>query len=409
MSVDQQRIKKNLEEISFPRLSGTEHEERAFRLLKDKLNEKGIEYYTQNFTFSTFYSRIYPKVSTALIFWLFLILSFEIPPLSFWIQFIGIAGVLLVLIAVTRKPENIKFGKMLKSQNVIVRIPSQKHKQELKGASNLKKKASLHQEKEKLYNSKTKEIFIFAHLDSKSQRLSIKIRVLAFRLWILSVVSLIIFLILRNLPIALFQSIFSFALFLGLGLNLISVLLILLNTTHNRSLGAIDNASGAVCVLEILNHFAESDSKLENYDISLIFIGAEECGTMGIRHYSKNVKEVNKKHSFIINIDGIGEKPAYFSSYINKSKNVNRYYQFKRIAEEVNLDWNLAKVKFGIRSDGIFMKKQGFHGFGFGDLSVHKYVHSKHDTIEKVNIIALKRVCEFIIRAIYLLDRNKIE
>ncbi|MFO8017627.1 MAG: M20/M25/M40 family metallo-hydrolase [Promethearchaeia archaeon] len=390
MPVKNQRLKENLELFSFPRLSGTDNEKRAFALLKDKLNKKEVEYYTQPFSFSTFYSRIYPKISLSFCFWLFALFFFAMSPFIFCLQIIIISAVLFSLILLTRRPENINFGKVLDSQNVIVRIPSKG--EELKNGET--------------YTDKTEEIFIFAHLDSKSQRLSIRTRIYAFMLWSVSSITITASIILR-IFLPQLQFLFYTVGLIFLGINLISVILIVVNRTTNKSPGALDNGSGTVCILEILNHFEETNMQLNNYNISIIFIGAEECGTMGIRHYFKKINSADKNTSYIINIDAVGDNPAYFSNYINHKKNVDLFHQFKRIADKLNLDWKLENASFGVRSDGLFLRKEGFHGFGFGDLKVYKYVHSKKDTVDKVSISVLEKICKFIISAVRILDQRQ--
>ena len=53
--IDETRIRENLEVISFPRLSGTDHEENAFNIVKNKIEQLNLEPSVQNFSFTSFY------------------------------------------------------------------------------------------------------------------------------------------------------------------------------------------------------------------------------------------------------------------------------------------------------------------------------------------------------------------
>ena len=61
--IDESRIKKNLESFTFPRLSGTKFELKAFNKVMQEMENLNLEYEVQGFTFSSFYSRIYPKIA----------------------------------------------------------------------------------------------------------------------------------------------------------------------------------------------------------------------------------------------------------------------------------------------------------------------------------------------------------
>ena len=71
--INDDSIKENLELFSFPRLSGTRFERKAFDLLKNKLGKRDINPKIEEFTFSTFYARVYPKLLFSSAFWLLLV------------------------------------------------------------------------------------------------------------------------------------------------------------------------------------------------------------------------------------------------------------------------------------------------------------------------------------------------
>jgi putative aminopeptidase FrvX len=67
MSINENRIRNRIKNFSFPRLSGTEFEEKASKLAQEEIKNMGLEPQLQQFQFSTFYSRVYPKITFPLI------------------------------------------------------------------------------------------------------------------------------------------------------------------------------------------------------------------------------------------------------------------------------------------------------------------------------------------------------
>ncbi|TFG01423.1 MAG: hypothetical protein EU539_14065, partial [Promethearchaeota archaeon] len=124
--IEQDHIKANLIDFSFPRLSGTEDEAKAFRLALKKIKALNLSPSTQEFNFSTFYSRIYPKVALILTFSFLLLLYIDLS-LIFTIVISSIIAVIFVFLFIyTRNPEKIRFGRILHSQNLFVKLPKKK-------------------------------------------------------------------------------------------------------------------------------------------------------------------------------------------------------------------------------------------------------------------------------------------
>ena len=381
--IDENRIKKNLERLSFPRLSGTPKEKFAFKLINQDVKELNLSTLTQEFKFSSFYARIYPKIGFSLAFSLLFIIFLNIKGLFTHLSLISIGIALIIMLLLNKNPEKIKFGKVFSSQNLIVKYPSKSNEADSIG------------------------IFLFAHLDSKGQRLSISIRIWNFRIWLASfIISMIAILLYNNFFFGVIARLYFLNLIL-LSINFFSTFLILINSTNNKSDGAVDNASGVVCVLELLKHYLNLEKRLENYDLWFVFTGAEECGTMGIRHFCNKFKDIDKKKSIIINFDAIGKVLAYFSSFINPYKNFFLYNKFQKAAKKLDLRYHFTNRSFGIKSDGLYLKSKGFRGFGFGDLDVYKHVHSVNDTIDKVDVKLLKKLCIFITEILKEIDEHK--
>ena len=213
--IDENRILKNLKEFSFPRLSGTELEKKSFNIAKKKIEELNLNPIVQEFLFSTFYSRLYPKISLALFNWFLFIIFLNFHVIFNIINMVILFILILIMIILTRKPEKIKFGRKYRSQNVFVKLSSQ-HNNE----------------------SSENNIFLFSHLDSKGQVFSIKIRIRLYFIWIISYpLSLILNILVSFYMLHLYLFLYILSILI-LAVNCIATIMIWLNTTNNKSVGA---------------------------------------------------------------------------------------------------------------------------------------------------------------------------
>ncbi|NHJ23135.1 MAG: M28 family peptidase [Candidatus Lokiarchaeota archaeon] len=385
--IDESRIEETVKAISFPRLSGTADERKILTLMSKKLSMLNLDLHIQDFEFSTFFGRSYPKIGFLFGFVLivFFYLNFEsilIPVLSLIILITLISTFLI-----TRNPENIRLKRILSSANIYVKILPSEEKQEEQDTNNL-------------------NIFFFSHLDSKGQRFSILARIRAIRVWAFTSLILVVIIILKN-----YLFIQLALLFYGIGLipfilNLIATILILFNTSNNLSDGAIDDASGISCVFELLNHYLEPESRLKNFNLFFIFTGAEECGTMGIRNFYKLIKDLSKESIFFFNFDSIAESIYLFpgKNHSNRVKTLYKMFLSNKMGLEIKS--NPKKIYFGSHSDGYYMKRMGFDGIGIGDMDCYKYIHSINDTPDRVNYSLLKKLCEVIIDVLDSYDKQ---
>jgi hypothetical protein len=375
--INENRIKETIETFSFPRLSGTEDERKVFSLLSKKLMEFDLDINIQEFEFSTFFGRIYIKfgffsVSILILFFFLNIISILIPILSLIILI-----TLFLTVYITRNPENIRFKKRLFSTNLYVKISPKKNK-------NLEVKSKQH------------NIFFFSHLDSKGQRFSILARVRAIRVWVFSSLILIMIIILKNYILVSLAVFFYITGFFPFILNLVATTLILFNSTNNLSNGAIDDASGISCVFELLNHYIEPESRLENINLFFVFTGAEECGTMGIRNFIKHIKDMDKESILFLNFDSIAQNVYLFPGKKPSNEVQVLYNMFLTNNNGLKILNNPKKIYFGSHSDGYYMEKKGFQGIGIGDMEPYKYIHTINDTPDKIDYSLLKKLCEVI-------------
>lgn len=374
--INEDRIKENLKDFSFPRLSGTIFEEKAFDIAKEKISALNLKFDIQNFEFSTFYSRIYPKITFPIFFWLIFLFYIDIDALFFVINIFTGIGIILPLFILTRKPENIRLGKCLKSQNLYVKLNSDSINNNIKSQKN--------------------HFFFIAHLDSKGQTITVKLRAYTMLLLFISSFSILIVLTLRFI---FFNSLYLFFTYIGIipimGL-FVGTAIFTLNRTNNNSKGVVDNASGVACVLELLHYFASNEKNL-NSTLWFVLTGAEESGTMGIRYFSKLLNENNCKNSIVHNFESLGNEFYVLSSKTNPVNIPDYYEYFIKKTKEHHINTRIISFTRGIHTDGIYLLRKGFNEFEYGSSNVGKYMHSDLDSLKNVNPAQLVRLCKFVI------------
>ena len=391
--IDEKRLKENLTAFSFPRLSGTDGEKKALKLAISKVEDLNLEPSTQDFVFSTFFGRTYPKIAFSLGFTVLFLFYLNIMAFIISLFFMIIFVILGFLFILTRKPESIRLPKKLNSSNLYVKLDL-KHK---------KRKSEI---KENNLNEKERSILFLCHLDSKGQRFSILGRIRIIRTWVFSGLIVIIIVIFKNYIFTPYSLLFFIIGIFPTTVNFISTILFLLNTTDNESNGAIDNASGIACVLELLTYFSNPESKLKHYNLWFVFTGTEECGTMGIRNFYYKLTHINKDQSIVLNFDAIAKNTYLFPGKKMSDQIYTIFNMFLKNNKGLTIKRNPKKIYFGSYSDGYYLKKKKFHGIGFGDLESYEFIHSIHDTVDKVDIPLLKNLCETIIDNLIAFDNQ---
>lgn len=369
--IDKARIENNLKEFSFPRLSGTEFEKKSFNIMKQKIEDLNLIPLIQEFSFSTFYSRIYPKLSLTLLSWLLVVLFLNFHVIFTIVNLSLIFILILILIIFTRNPETIKVGREYHSQNLYVKLTSQSKN-----------------------SNSDYNIFLLSHLDSKGQAFSIKIRIQLYYIWIISFLLALFVILLNYFYLTEVLLLLYFFSILILSINCIASLLIWLNTTNNKSKGAIDNASGISCVLELLHYYSNPKNRLKNYDMWFVFTGAEESGTMGVRNFYKYMRDFDREKTFISNFDSIANRVNLWDHGLLTKKNIKSFDYIIQNKDIMNVE-KTRRIYISTYTDGLFLLNKGFQGLGSGDKSIYNYVHSVNDDVDKVNIKVLKKLCQF--------------
>jgi hypothetical protein len=314
---------KYVKEMTFPRQTGTEGEQRAAQTIVRFLKESGYEVREEDFSFR-FPPWLWMKSpSLFFLFSLFIAwLTFEKAPLVAFLFssafFFGIGGWEKAWIHFGEWVVSEDLTRGRRSKNILAKIPG---------------------------GQGENAFYLVAHYDSKSQSLNLYLRTGLFLLGCVAggVFSLWIWiLVIRiwmggdrfSIP-AVIQGCF----FLAAGLNV----LFLFSKMGNESDGALDNASGVGVLLEVARTLMLRSPK--NGVPVFLFTGAEELGLLGSLMFRKRYgKEMVRRKSFLINIDGVGQKGKM---RIGASKEVRRRWvsRIRKIADE----------------NGIFLRTLPFH------------------------------------------------
>ncbi len=382
---DENRIKANLEIFSFPRLSGTEGEKKALKLAIDKVEELNLNPIIQDFRCSTFFGRTYPKLGFLLgSIGLFLFyLNLETFVTTLLLMIIGVLLGIIFILAI--KPESIRLPFLLNS-------------------SNLYTKVDIKPKKNNESISHEKNILFMCHLDSKGQKFSILYRIKIIRTWVFSGLIILVIVLLKNYIFAKITLLFYIVGIAPIVSNLAAAFLFQFNSSNNNSKGAIDNASGIACVLELISYFSNPESRLKHFTLWFIFTGVEECGTMGVRNFYQKIKHLNREETMVFNFDSLAKNTYLFPDKKTSDRIKTIYSMFVNNNKDLIIKKSTKKIPFGSHTDGYYLVKKKFHGIGFGDLECYPHIHTMHDTVDKVDASLLRRLCDTIIDNLIEID-----
>ena len=402
---------KHVESLAFPRMVGTDGEQKAAEYLKNTFSEMNLAPVEEEFTFTNYASDILIRAVQGLKCGLLVIALclFTIGNVGLIIA-VCISIVLLILTLYSSiwarffyKFQNTE-GKLVKakkftSKNIIAKIDCAAGKENASG-----------------------EIVIFSHYDSKSQLYGELWRVIFFY------ISLML-----NLGIPLLYigySIISIGYSLtatplnplsyligSLILTIIAIVAIaflLINRNRNESPGAINNASGLGVFLELAAIHAKTP--LENTNLTFVATGAEEMGLQGAVSFLKaHEKEFNPEETYFLNIKEAGirghfyipgpvgfppQLPCVEVERIVKKTLIRRQIPLKESSKSmirVISPWILT----GSWNDDMIPILRGFNAnqISIGGYSTIPFliegtrkshlIHTKKDTIEQIDISAL--------------------
>ncbi len=404
---NKERIYNHVKNFSFPRLAGTEGEKKAVELAVKIFKDIGFkedQIEREPFEFSDFYSTTLIKLIMILnlTFSLVLILFAYIYPFII-IIIIGIMVVIVLLIIRGLKhPEYPGFwgkyyGDTISATNVFVKLPAKLLKSEILG-----------------------NIVISAHLDSKSQSLKTCWRIVIYRIWLFSGI------ILSGFFIIFFINVFTIVevdiRIIGIGIwtttiliSASNIMLLFLNT-HNKSPGALDNASGMAIVFELSSHF--KDNPLNNFNMWFCQFSAEELGTMGSRVFVNNHEnQFIKGKIFQINLDMVSSakhsinknRVEYLKSFgiLPRKKLAPVLSEYlDEAAKKENIQIHGFHLTTGAHLDSVPFHLRGYSAVDITTRAAALWTHNENDTPDKVDPKVLRDACLIIKRAVLLLDNN---
>ncbi|TFG15626.1 MAG: M28 family peptidase [Promethearchaeota archaeon] len=422
ISIQSDNFEKNrlfhyVQQFSFPRLAGTEGEKKAVELTVKTFKEIGFDdnqIQKEPFEFSDFYSTTLIKLimTVSLTCILILVLLVYIHPFIGFGLIGGMALIVFLILRGLKHPETPGFwgkyyGTTYDATNVFIKIPAKSRPEHEAG-----------------------NILLTAHIDSKSQTFKTVWRIIAYRIWlfggilfgIVYITVSIYILMNRYLPFFLIQSAFienfffilNVLLWILTGLVSFSNILLMSLSTHNKSPGALDNASGMAIVFELSSFF--KDHPLNNFNLWLCQFSAEELGTMGSRIFVNNHEEYFiKERAFQINFDMVsmaGHKRngvEYMKSYgvyprHSIAPSLNNYLE--KAAEEKNLKITGFHLSTGAHTDSVPFHLRGFEAVDIVTRAAARYTHNKIDTPDKVDPLILLEACLIAKKAVILLDED---
>lgn len=402
---DSHRLFNYVQKFSFPRLAGTEGEEKAVELVIETFKDLGFkesQIQKEPFEFSDFYSTTLIKLIMVinLTFSLFILMFIYI---NLFITIFIVGGMTIVIILIIKglkHPEIPGFwgeyyGTTFSATNVFVKLPAKQKSGEVVG-----------------------NIIISAHLDSKSQTFKTNWRVFFYRVWLYSGIFLGGFFI--SLFIRTYTPLKFNLLILRIGVWVFTILISISNiflmflNTHNKSPGALDNASGMAVVFELSKFFKEHP--LENFNIWFCQFSAEELGTMGSRVFVNNHDiQFVKGRVFHINLDMIScagqprNRVEYLKSYgVLPRKKIapllSKYLDKAAIEENVVIKG--IHLSTGAHTDSVPFHLRGYDSVDIGSTAAGKYTHNKVDTPDKVDPQTLLETCLIVRKAILMLDND---
>jgi hypothetical protein len=287
------------------------------------------------------------------------------------------------------------FGETLNSTNIFTKIPAKKISE--KDAGN---------------------IIISAHLDSKSQSMNTFWRVVLYKITFYSGIMLIgVYTVYFIILIGKLDIPFYFTIYGGwISIILISfsnICLLFLNT-HNKSPGALDNASGMAIVFELSSYFI--GNPLNHFNIWFCQFSAEELGTMGSRVFVDEYEnQFIKGKAYQINFDMVSCKNhknnqiEYIQSYgigMHKiySPILNKYILIA--AKEKNIKIKKLHASTGAHSDTVPFRLRKYDAVDVANEAAALYTHTVKDTPDKVDPKILFDACILFRDTIKLIDKN---
>lgn len=157
------------------------------------------------------------------------------------------------------------------------------------------------------------------------------------------------------------------------------------------SKGAYDNATGSICILELLSYFNEHKPKRT---LKFIWCGSEEMGLLGSKAYLLTHESELKNYKLCINIDMIGVTIGYDYACATALQSLVNYIKYVSLEEGFGII-----AKQGVySSDSTPFADKGIPAISFARLSPNggAEIHSRFDVIDYLSEPNYYKTCEFI-------------
>jgi acetylornithine deacetylase/succinyl-diaminopimelate desuccinylase-like protein len=198
---------------------------------------------------------------------------------------------------------------------------------------------------------------------------------------------------------------------------IMTTIIFLLIYDNNRSKGSVDNASGVAILIELAKLIKRYP--LENYDVILLWSGAEEWGLKGSKAFcKKNQAFLQRKYdlnrSFNINVDMVGSyigletKNSLHLRHRKAPFNLNK--KLEEAANELSIPITVYNKIIGSKADHKSFRSLGrrtrssFQVAYFHSAKDSKFIHSSKDTPDKCNSENLNGCIEICYTAIRSID-----
>ncbi|MBD3229843.1 MAG: M20/M25/M40 family metallo-hydrolase [Candidatus Lokiarchaeota archaeon] len=409
MDFDGQKARDFIEKINFPRRTGSKGNVKAFNIIEEDLEKLGYEVKYNEFEYVHSYLRevLAVKIGINLFFFLMVVLSISAGllltnPIERFVFLILSIICATVMLALTYFNFNLRYDKYL-SEKFSQRLPK-KEQYELPSAKNI-----IIEKKPKNKDIKNKHIILGAHYDTISISYHYLLNSIVYIISAVGTLFLGIYFIILDIflfivyPVGPILNIFIINGITLASIVSVAVVMWLATRLHNKSYGAVDNASGVSILMELARILKDTEL---NYRLSLIFFGVEEEGLLGSIHYVKsNLEDLKEEEVMMISLDTLGTddqltyaeghgypKNEYSKELIDKIRNA---------ADELGIDIKPQWFPYPSSDHAAFV----FQGFKATQLFSRTMIaNTKQDTIDKIEVEQLEKIGNLVHK--FLMNEN---
>ena len=380
LTYDARRAYHHITQLAIPRLVGSAGETETQDYIVQQFTELGLNVSWEPFPFTKFPAEVLPRILSVL----FVLIILSVP--WFGERFpipVCFACVLSLTIAMF-------FTQWQKRLEGLYDV-GKKHRTENIVATNNANR-----------DNNTPAFLFVAHYDSKSQVLSIAVRMVAYGIAIVGLIALTIVMLVKVIALIWLPNYIVWGI---AGITSFCLLLLLINLTENRSPGAFDNASGVGVMLEVARVVMARDAKKS---VTFLAAGAEEYGMCGaLRYIQAHADEYDRENTYVINLDGlgVGNGVNLITRYGIPPTRTTRTLGnlFRTSSEALGIRVSERYLPIGVGLDSIPIASREFETVTLtarGVGSVALKIHSKQDQSELLNAESLQEVGELIIDVI---------